>query len=638
MRRISGGRYGVFLVLALMLLAPGRASAAGSAPTAEYALEFKPTQAPIDYDTPGEGEVAQCTIKVETLDGATAWVVRDPSGLTLREFADSNGDKTVDRWSYFKNGIEIYRDVDSDFDGKADRFRWLQTAGSRVGIDTRKDGKLDAWERLSPEEAAEEAVLALRTGDAERFARVALTAEDVERLQVAPAVAERLAPRVKKSATDFAAVAKSGKIAADAEFADFGGLRPGAVPAGSKGAASDLIVYENAWAMIRNGDDHQQLQLGTMVDVGGVWKLVDAPSLAAPGQIAAGIFFDNAAGMPDPHLAGQNFDPPSEALQEALEQLEQLDTQIVGAAPAARVKLNAQRVKVLQKVAAASGSQDERELWLKQIVDTIHFAMQGEAYEGGLEELAELEKQFVKDGASNDLMTHVHFRKLQSEYGSDLSTPKAQAAWFEQLEKFTAEHKDSEHVSEALLQLAMNSEFTGEPEAAEKFYRRIVTEYPKSVDAVDAKGAIVRLTCVGKPLAISGPAVGGGSVDLKQYRGKITLVHFWSSDAPTCKSDHDMLKDVIAKYGGKTFDVLGISLDTDSAALTAYLKEHRLPWKQIFEPGGFESRLANDLGIITLPLMILVDDKGAVVNNNVQVMDLDEELKKLLAPPKTAKK
>ena len=59
------------------------------------------------------------------------WVVEDPRGITLRRFLDTNGDGKVDQWCYYKDGLEVYRDIDSDFNGKVDQCRWCSTAGTR---------------------------------------------------------------------------------------------------------------------------------------------------------------------------------------------------------------------------------------------------------------------------------------------------------------------------------------------------------------------------------------------------------------------------------------------------------------------------------------------------------------------------
>ena len=89
------------------------------------------------------------------------------------------------------------------------------------------------------------------------------------------------------------------------------------------------------------------------------------------------------------------------------------------------------------------------------------------------------------------------------------------------------------------------------------------------------------------------------------------------------------LKELAAKYAD-SFAVMGVSLDTNAQDLNAYLAENRLPWPQIFEEGGLDSRPANLLGIWTLPTMILVDQDGKVVSRNIAIADVEGELKKLV--------
>ena len=73
-----------------------------------------------------------------------------------------------------------------------------------------------------------------------------------------------------------------------------------------------------------------------------------------------------------------------------------------------------------------------------------------------------------------------------------------------------------------------------------------------------------------------------------------------------------------------------MNLDNDVRAVNQYLIDNRWPWPQLFESGGMDSRLANELGIMTLPTMILVDKTGRVVRRNLHASELDSELGKLL--------
>ena len=61
-----------------------------------------------------------------------------------------------------------------------------------------------------------------------------------------------------------------------------------------------------------------------------------------------------------------------------------------------------------------------------------------------------------------------------------------------------------------------------------------------------------------------------------------------------------------------------------------YVRQEKLSWPQLFEQGGLDSPLAANLGVLTLPTMILVGKDGRVLNRSVNAGELDAELKKLL--------
>ena len=156
------------------------AAASAAAPTPADALALKPRQQGVDYSQPTEAEAKQATIKQEKEGGVSALVVRGPSGEVLRAFADTDGNRVVDRWSYYKDGLEIYREIDADKDTKPEEYRWLGGAGSRWGVDANGDGVIDAWKTLSAEEATAEIVNAIRDRDAAAFARLMPTKEDLQ--------------------------------------------------------------------------------------------------------------------------------------------------------------------------------------------------------------------------------------------------------------------------------------------------------------------------------------------------------------------------------------------------------------------------------------------------------------------------
>jgi hypothetical protein len=86
-------------------------------------LARKPEGTGIDYDQPAEDEIDQCRV---VLESGEAWTLLDRNLVLLRRFVDKNHDGTVDLWVYCKSGKEVWRDVDTDYDGKVDRSEGVE--------------------------------------------------------------------------------------------------------------------------------------------------------------------------------------------------------------------------------------------------------------------------------------------------------------------------------------------------------------------------------------------------------------------------------------------------------------------------------------------------------------------------------
>jgi len=614
-----------------------------AAPSVVDALKLEPVQPSVKYDTPKKAEIKDCTIKAEKVNGATAWVVRSPNGNIVRQFSDSDKDNVVDTWSYFRDGLEIYRDIDADFNGKADQYRWFHTAGMRWGIDRNEDGKIDSWKLISAEEAAEEVVEAIRTKDLARFQRLLLTSAELKKLGLSKTLFKQLTDRLQAAPKNFGKLAASKLIAGkvrgkEIEFRDFGGLKPGMVPAGSASSSKDLVVYENVWAMVRKGEKFEQLQLGTMIKIGGAWKLVDSPSLGSATEVAAsGIFFGTNPGAASNGAAGVAMGTePTERMQAILAKLEKLDQQLMRADIKKKAALNKTRANLLLQLANVSANVTEREQWLRQLADMVSAAAQEGSFPGGIAYLKSLETKLAKEGQSENLLAYFEFQRMLAEYygvtlaDADVDYTEAHAQWLEDLEAFVEAHPKNDNCAEALRQLAMGSEISGDDKQAVKWYRQILSDHPKSFHAPMAKGAVNRLSSVGRPIRLQGNAINGGKVDLAKIRGKAVVVQYWTSSRDVCKADHAVLGNLYKKYGGgRGLQIIGVNLDYSRDEVLAYLKENRLPWPQLYEAGGFESRYAKEMGIVTVPLMMLLGPDGKVISANIQAAEIEGALKKL---------
>jgi thiol-disulfide isomerase/thioredoxin len=598
----------------------------------EQALGFSPIQKFVEYTLPAKADIPRCTIRAEKENGSTAWIVRDPQGQILRRFADTNRDDFVDLWCYYLDGVEVYRDIDSDFNRKADQYRWFNTGGTRWAIDRDENGAIDAWQVISPHEVAEQLVLAIKNRDQARFNLLLLTPRELSTLGFSKQRADNVAASVQAAGAGFAKYVNEQKlVTAESKYVDFGSSRPGTVPAGTAGSTKDVTILENASALVQSGAKHEQLYLGTLLNVGETWKLIELPTAnAGAGNGGALVAAGGGAGG----LANVGGTPPTEEMQKIMNQLEQLDKQANDLPPERFAANVSERADLLIRLAETTPDAELKGQWHRQLADMLAAAVQGNGYKQGLDRLEQLRKRLEDSKADEELISHVVFQQMLGAYVSAQQVPgadtaKLQEKWLADLESFVKSYPKSSDAPEAMLQLGMYQEFVGKSDSAQNWYTQIVRGFPEAPPAVKARGAIARLTAVGKPMRLKGQDVAGAPVDLAAYRRKIVLIHYWATWCDPCKADMILLKDYHAKQAGGDFDIIGVCLDMSTPTVRNFLAQNRLPWKHIHEPGGQDGPIANEMGVMTLPLMVLVDQQGNVVNNNIHVAELDAEIAKL---------
>jgi len=601
-------------------------------PTVEYALGLAPFQKNVDYDKLTADQAKGATLKMEKEGGLNAWVVRGPRGEVLRSFADTNGDRVVDRWSYYKDGLEVYRDIDADFNAKADQARWLSTGGSRWGIDEDENGAIDAWKSLSAEEATAEIVAALKSRDPAIFTRLLPGKDDLVAAGFDEPLLGELLARSEKAAKEMAVLAKAQQpVQADAQWNNMLAAQPGVLPAGTPGVTKDVLAYDNVVALIDAGAKGAtgQVYVGSLVRCGDVWRPIDVPQVpGAQGEIAETLGFftprTSAAG-------GGEVPPENEALKPLLAKLREIEGKLAGASGAAREAAAAEQVEVLEAVVAAA-EDDQRSFWTRQLAETIAASVQEGVLSGGTEKL---EAIVAASAADEPLQAFTAFRLASARYASAMQAPgadvaKVQTAWLEELAAFVKDHPTAPDAAEALLQMGIADEFGGNEDDALGRYEEIVKGFPDSGSAKKARGASRRLQSVGKTLALSGTAVDGSNVSLDSLKGVPVLVHYWATWCEPCKVDIAQIKELYTKYGPKKFAVVGIALDTDKAQLAKYLGQKPIPWPQLHESGGLDGRLAEELGVLTLPTMFLLDAEGKVVDRNLVIADLEKKLEEMV--------
>lgn len=124
----------------------------------------------------------------------------------------------------------------------------------------------------------------------------------------------------------------------------------------------------------------------------------------------------------------------------------------------------------------------------------------------------------------------------------------------------------------------------------------------------------------------------GKEVTLSDFvsKNKYTLVDIWASWCTPYPSVKKHLETTYQAYKDKGLEIVGVSLDTDSAKWISGIQQWGMPWPQMSDLKGWKSQAIEPYAIGSIPHLILIDQNGTIVARNIKASTLDELLEKLL--------
>lgn len=603
------------------------------------ALAFKPRQADVNFEQVKPEQISECSLEETVREDGKGFLVSGPGAVPLRWFADTNGDNQLDRWCYYNAGVEVYRESDTDFNQTADEYRWLSTEGLRSGKDKNEDGVIDAWNMISAEEVTAEVVRATSNREPERFERLLISESEIASLGLGKEKAEILTQRVADARKQFAAwTAGQNVVTKQSKWTNFGGDKPGIVPAGTDGSKKDIVVYENVVALLEDAGKAKQLLVGTIIQVGPAWRLVDLPKTVAEGQVVSdsGVFFSVTFQPRGANSVPETTGGISKATERLVGELQNVDEKLQSAKLPAKDKavLQSLRADALEKLISAS-SGEERSSWIRQFADTVSAAAQTGEFPKGVERLQDFVAKLTDASASTNDIAYVVFRTLTADNNYKMQQPKAdfdalQKAFLVDLEEFIGKYPTSDDAAEAMIQIALSAEFSGETKVAEKWYAQAASTFGKTLAGKKASGAIRRLGLVGKNFGLEGKLLDGRDFSSKALLGGPVVYHSWASWCEGCKAEMRGLKELQNKYSKTNLKIVGINFDNTKQKANEFLTANAFPWMQLYDEGGLDSSVAVAYGILTLPVNVIVDKNGKVVKTGVHWTEIDGILEDLV--------
>lgn len=226
---------------------------------------------------------------------------------------------------------------------------------------------------------------------------------------------------------------------------------------------------------------------------------------------------------------------------------------------------------------------------------------------------------------------------------------KTEAELAESIKKFDvilAQHKDekTDDVAEILFMKAMLflQVFDNEVKGAE-LINQLKKDFPetnrgKAVDQIlaqlkqqEAAKKIQRSLAVGTVFPdFKETDLDGKPLSVGNFKGKVVLVDFWATWCGPCVGELPNVLKTYEKFHAKGFEIIGISLDKEKDKLTGFLKEKGMTWAQYFDGKGWQSKLAGQYGVNSIPATYLIDTEGKILAKDLRGEALEKAVEKAL--------
>ena len=111
---------------------------------------------------------------------------------------------------------------------------------------------------------------------------------------------------------------------------------------------------------------------------------------------------------------------------------------------------------------------------------------------------------------------------------------------------------------------------------------------------------------------------------------KVVLVDFWASWCGPCRREMPNIVEAYAKYKGKNFEIVGVSLDQDADKWKDAIKKLNITWPQMSDLKGWQNEGAQLYAVNSIPHTMLVDADGTILARGLHGEALQAKLEEVL--------
>jgi peroxiredoxin len=105
------------------------------------------------------------------------------------------------------------------------------------------------------------------------------------------------------------------------------------------------------------------------------------------------------------------------------------------------------------------------------------------------------------------------------------------------------------------------------------------------------------------------PSRDGSDVRLSDLKGQVVMINFWATWCGPCRQEMPLLEQLQARYEPLGFTLLGVNVEPDPAAASAWLKGVPVTFPILFDT---RNAVAESFGVQGMPSSVFVDREGRV--------------------------
>lgn len=127
-------------------------------------------------------------------------------------------------------------------------------------------------------------------------------------------------------------------------------------------------------------------------------------------------------------------------------------------------------------------------------------------------------------------------------------------------------------------------------------------------------------------IEFNAPTPAGDMVSLKDFNGKIILVHFWADWCSNCRAEFPKLESAYKNLGEQNFEIVAVNVAQSKNHVVSFVDTYGLTFPMLLDPQAVIAKL---YGIKGLPTNIFINSKFKIVKVIIGWVD-EEQIRQIL--------